>query len=120
MIGLSKNNVHLYPYSEEWTTLFEKEKINLYNCIGDYVVDIQHVGSTSIKGMHSKPIIDIVVGLKDFNDGFKIAAYNFKKLLAQLLKSGAIALFKLFLSHIIVYLHKFYFSFAKVEAEFAS
>ena len=52
--------------------------------------------------------------------GFKIAAYNFKKLLVQLLKSGAIALFKLFLSHIIVFLHKVYFSFAKAEAVFAS
>ena len=65
MLGLSKNSVVLYPHSEEWNNLFEKEKINLYNCIKEYVIDIQHVGSTSIIGMYAKPIIDIVVAIKD-------------------------------------------------------
>jgi len=84
MIGLSKNAVYLCPYSEEWNTLFEREKINIHNCIENYIVDIQHVGSTSIKDMHSKPIIDIVVGINDFNDGFKLIesiesiGYHFK------------------------------------------
>lgn len=72
MIGISKNAVELYPFSQKWSLLFEKEKLSLYNLIGDYVVDIQHVGSTSIKEMPSKPIIDIVVGLKDLNDGFNL------------------------------------------------
>lgn len=72
MIGISKNAVELCPFSQEWSLLFEKEKLSLYNLIGDYVVDIQHVGSTSIKDMPSKPIIDIVVGLKDLNDGFTL------------------------------------------------
>lgn len=84
MIGISKNSVILYPFSQEWSLLFEQEKSNLYNTIGDYVIDIQHVGSTSIKDMPSKPIIDIVVGLRNFNDGFKLIdkiqtlGYNFK------------------------------------------
>lgn len=84
MIGISKNAVTLCPFSQEWSLLFEEEKVNLYKTIGAYVVDIQHVGSTSIKDMQSKPIIDIVVGLKDFNDGFKLIdkiealGYHFK------------------------------------------
>lgn len=72
MIGISKHSVTLCPFSKEWSLLFEQEKLNLYKTIGDYVLDIQHVGSTSIKDMPAKPIIDIVVGLKNFNDGFKI------------------------------------------------
>lgn len=84
MVGLSKNSVMLYPHSEEWSMLFEKEKINVYNCIKEYVIDIQHVGSTSIRGMCAKPIIDIVVAIKDLKDGFKLIddiesiGYHFK------------------------------------------
>lgn len=84
MHGVPKNSVILYPHSEEWTILFQRERINLYNCIKEEIIDIQHVGSTSISGMYSKPIIDIVVGIKDFKDGFRLIddvqsiGYNFK------------------------------------------
>lgn len=84
MVGLSKNSVELYAHSEEWSILFEKEKINVYNCIKEYVVDIQHVGSTSIRDMFAKPIIDIVVAIEHFDDGFKLIddiesiGYHFK------------------------------------------
>jgi GrpB-like predicted nucleotidyltransferase (UPF0157 family) len=72
MIGIPKNSVVLCPYSEEWETLFEREKENLYSSIKEYAMDIQHIGSTSIKGMYAKPIIDIIVVIKDLNDGFKL------------------------------------------------
>ena len=84
MIGIPKNSVVLCSYSEEWKMLFEKEQENLYSCIMEYAMDIQHVGSTSIRGMCAKPIIDIVVVIKDLNDGFKLIdkieslGYHFK------------------------------------------
>lgn len=84
MIGIAKGSVHLCPYSTEWSRFFEEEKTNLYNCIGDYIIDIQHIGSTSIQGMHSKPVIDILIGIEHLNDGFKLIksieemGYHFK------------------------------------------
>lgn len=84
MIGVSKNSVMLCPYSEEWHLLFEKEKANLYNCTKRNLIDIQHVGSTSIIGMQAKPIIDIVIAVKDLNEGFELVndveaiGYHFK------------------------------------------
>lgn len=84
MLGVPKNSVMLCPYSEEWKILFEREKTNLYKCIKDYDIDIQHVGSTSISGMCAKPIIDIVIVLKDFKDGYTLIngvesiGYHFK------------------------------------------
>lgn len=84
MVGLPKNLVNVYPHSEEWSVLFEKEKINVCNCIKEYVIDIQHVGSTSIRGIYAKPIIDIVVAINDLKDGFKLIedleyiGYHFK------------------------------------------
>lgn len=84
MIGISKNKVILAPYSIKWAELYNIEKDLILSSIGHYIVDIQRVGSTSIPGMISKPVIDIVVGLKNFDDGFEIIStienlgYNFK------------------------------------------
>ena len=52
--------------------------------------------------------------------GFKIAAYNFKKLLAQIVKTGSIALINLFFAFAITYLRNLCFSLAKAQAEFSS
>lgn len=34
--------------------------------IGQYVVDIHHIGSTAVKGLSAKPIINIAVEIKDY------------------------------------------------------
>jgi GrpB-like predicted nucleotidyltransferase (UPF0157 family) len=68
MIGLKRGTVKLSPYSTEWVIYFEKGKNLLQNTLGPLILDIQHVGSTSIPDMPSKPIIDIVVGIKTVND----------------------------------------------------
>ena len=34
--------------------------------LGYAAVDVQHVGSTAIAAIYAKPIIDIVIGLRDF------------------------------------------------------
>jgi len=61
MLGLKRNTVQLVPYQPEWEVLFLSTKKHLQKLIGEYVLDIQHVGSTSIKGIAAKPIIDIAV-----------------------------------------------------------
>ena len=66
MIGLERGIVKLTPYTAEWKRLFEKEKARLQAAIGDYVLDIQHVGSTSIPGMAAKPILDIGIAVRNF------------------------------------------------------
>jgi GrpB-like predicted nucleotidyltransferase (UPF0157 family) len=68
MLGLNKGEVKLVSYSFDWKNLFEKEKKLLNSIIGELVVDIQHFGSTSITGIDTKPIIDILVGAKSLND----------------------------------------------------
>ncbi len=66
MIGLERGVVKLAPYTAEWKQLFEEEKARLQAAIGPYVLDIQHVGSTSIPGMVAKPILDIGVAVTSF------------------------------------------------------
>lgn len=71
MIGLEKGTVRLAPYSEEWAQSFEREKEALIECLGDLIIDIEHVGSTAIEGLEAKPIIDILISIKKLGEGFK-------------------------------------------------
>jgi GrpB-like predicted nucleotidyltransferase (UPF0157 family) len=68
MIGLERGVVKLAPYTAEWKRLFEEEKARLQAAIGPYVLEIQHVGSTSIPGMMAKPILDIGVAVTSFEE----------------------------------------------------
>lgn len=55
----------LIQYDPAWPNLFEAEKRKLLNAVSDVVVEIEHIGSTAIPGIHAKPIIDILIGVKD-------------------------------------------------------
>jgi len=68
MIGLERGVVRLHTYTPEWARLFEAEAERLRAAIGSHVLDIQHVGSTSIPGMVAKPIIDIGIAVVDFDE----------------------------------------------------
>jgi GrpB-like predicted nucleotidyltransferase (UPF0157 family) len=71
MIGLPRKKVKLFSYNPVWKELYKKEEKLLRSAIGKYVLDIQHVGSTSVPGANAKPIIDIAVGVKNLKDGEK-------------------------------------------------
>ena len=58
--------VIVLPYDEKWKIDFEKIKSELENSIGDLIVGIEHVGSTSVEGLSAKPCIDIDVVIKDY------------------------------------------------------
>lgn len=65
MLGLVRGKVELYNHNEEWVEIAKLTIAFLKEVFGDVVVDIQHIGSTSIKNIKAKPIIDIVVGVND-------------------------------------------------------
>ena len=54
-------------YDKKWPDDFLKIKKELLTVL-TMAADIQHVGSTSIPGMKAKPIIDIDVGLENWDD----------------------------------------------------
>lgn len=61
------------PYDAVWPEMYEKEKNILMSIFGDLIMDIQHFGSTSIKGICAKPIIDIMIVVDHIN---KVDEYN--------------------------------------------
>jgi len=84
MIGLKRGTVKLLPHNPKWTEAFEKEKEVLSKALNGLVVDIQHIGSTSIPGIPAKPIIDISIGIKtmknskDFIKIFEDIGYEYR------------------------------------------
>ena len=63
----------LSDYDPGWAQRFEEESALLDVALGDDVIDIKHVGSTSVPGLRAKPIIDILVAVELFGD---IASYS--------------------------------------------
>lgn len=57
--------VEVLPYQDKWAAEFEAEAKLLRLIFGDQVVDVYHFGSTAIPGASAKPIIDILITLKE-------------------------------------------------------
>jgi len=55
----------LSPYTPRWQESFHSTKAILQSIFKDIAIDIEHFGSTSIQGMLSKPIVDIMVVVTD-------------------------------------------------------
>lgn len=64
---MQTKRVVVVPYAEAWKTAFEKIKNEIEAEIGDLVLGIEHVGSTSVEGMSAKPCIDMDVIIKDYS-----------------------------------------------------
>jgi GrpB-like predicted nucleotidyltransferase (UPF0157 family) len=61
--------VQIVPYDSTWPERFEEERAALAAAISDWVVGgVHHVGSTAVPGLESKPIIDILVGVRDLEE----------------------------------------------------
>lgn len=69
-VGLVRGTLKLVPFSKNWKRSFNEEKRIFLDLIGDFILDIEHIGSTAIEGASAKPIIDILISLRKFEDGF--------------------------------------------------
>ena len=59
--------VIVVPYDKAWESAFEKIKAEIECTLGNLIVGVEHVGSTSVEGMSAKPCIDIDVVIKDYS-----------------------------------------------------
>ena len=71
-------------YNTEWTTKFETESQKIRDVLGAEILDIQHIGSTSVPKLSAKPIIDIGVlvnfidDIQSFVSKFSTLGYEYK------------------------------------------
>lgn len=73
-LGLESGKVRLADSKPEWAALFAAEKARLEAAIGPLMLGVEHFGSTAIPGLRAKPILDILVGLRRFEDGPALVA----------------------------------------------
>lgn len=66
-MGLINNTVSLEKNYELFKSLFEKEKAYLESIFKKNTFKIEHVGSTSVKNLLSKPVVDIAIGVDELN-----------------------------------------------------
>ena len=64
-------------YNPAWPRAFETAKARILNAVGPHVQTVEHVGSTSVVGLPARPIIDTLVGVRDWNQArVTIAPYR--------------------------------------------
>lgn len=56
------------PYDPEWPKLYERAAERIRSILGDKVLLLEHVGSTSVPGLPAKPLIDIDLQVADTRD----------------------------------------------------
>lgn len=62
------HKAYIEDYNTSWPELFSKEKLRILSSLRNLALDVEHFGSTSIKGLGAKPIIDIMIGVKTVDD----------------------------------------------------
>lgn len=59
------DRVELVEYDPTWATGFEQERVRLAPIFGEHAAGIEHIGSTSVPGLCAKPVVDVLVGLRE-------------------------------------------------------
>ena len=57
--------IALADYDPAWPALYAREAERIRTALGDRVVLLEHVGSTSVPGLAAKPIIDVLLMVAD-------------------------------------------------------
>jgi GrpB-like predicted nucleotidyltransferase (UPF0157 family) len=66
--GIEKRDIVIADYNPLWPDQFQKHAVIISQTLGIKALRVEHVGSTSVPGLAAKPIIDIVVEVKDSGD----------------------------------------------------
>jgi GrpB-like predicted nucleotidyltransferase (UPF0157 family) len=62
-LGLNAG-IRIVDHDPCWPTFFEREKGILVSSLENQLEGIKHIGSTAVPGLAAKPVIDIMLGLK--------------------------------------------------------
>jgi GrpB-like predicted nucleotidyltransferase (UPF0157 family) len=57
--------IRLADYDPAWPALFEREAARIRAVLGDRVLLLEHIGSTSVPGLAAKPVIDVLLVVAD-------------------------------------------------------
>ena len=66
--------IEIADYDTDWQRLFEREARRIRDALGERVLLLEHVGSTSVPGLAAKPRIDMLLVVQDSSDEATYAA----------------------------------------------
>ncbi|MBC7632557.1 GrpB family protein [Aeromicrobium sp.] len=66
--GPERRGILIVDHDPSWSTRYESECSRIVDALGDRVLRIDHIGSTSVPGLAAKPIIDIDLSVADPDD----------------------------------------------------
>jgi GrpB-like predicted nucleotidyltransferase (UPF0157 family) len=67
-VGGPSRPVEVVPYDAAWPAAYERVATRIRDALGDRIVSLDHVGSTSVPGLAAKPIIDVNLVVADSGD----------------------------------------------------
>ena len=67
--------IRLSDFSENWAQMFQLESEFLKTIFSDVIIRFEHFGSTSVRGMKAKPVIDMMCIVKEIE---KVDLFNEK------------------------------------------
>lgn len=76
--------VEICDYQEEWEELFRQEAAEIKRILGEECVAVHHIGSTAVRGLAAKPVIDLLPVVKNIetvdllNSKFELLGYEAK------------------------------------------
>lgn len=65
-LGLEPGQVRLLQEHRAWTNEFSKERQRILDVLRPYILGVEHVGSTALPGVPAKPVLDIVIEVRSF------------------------------------------------------
>lgn len=66
--GLEERPIVIVDYDPAWSGLFAGLALVIQEALAKGAVSIEHIGSTAVPGLAAKPIIDILLAVKDAED----------------------------------------------------
>ena len=72
-IGMKRGTVFLEEHQPAWEENARAVIADIQSALNDMNTDVQHIGSTSVKSIKAKPIIDIAVAVNDLDE---VIAHN--------------------------------------------
>ena len=66
--GTEQREIRLAEYDSSWPEQYRRHADWIAEALGEALLSIEHVGSTSVPGLAAKPIIDIVVVVANSGD----------------------------------------------------
>lgn len=68
VLGLERGKAMLVEHNPEWEKNAYDTIQRLWSILSSIAIEIQHIGSTSIRHIKAKPVIDIVVSVQNFEE----------------------------------------------------